>query len=249
MITGKLLAVLAVVIVMCVALSGLVGWGVANATLSAARGKSVTGASGATGEDGSNGKDGATGATGPRGATGATGENGSSTGTQGQAGAAGAAGLTGAIGARGLTGLQGAPGPAGANGKDGKDGASAPSFATTSASGVGQGILVQTMGVPIGVLPAQIPAGPALVGFTVVLTDFNFDFSTCSLVDTGTGIAVASAATLLLNPGTATTVSTTQVVTLDGATTLQLQCSGLSPGLPVTYSGLSVYAISFAPQG
>jgi hypothetical protein len=112
------------------------------------------------------------------------------------------------------------------------------------------------MGSPIGLLPNQIPAGPALVGFTVTLTDVVFDLATCSLVDTGTGAIVASAAPTELSPEptafspqTPSTIATTQVVTLAPATTLQLQCSGFSTPLPVSYTDLSVYAISFAPQG
>jgi hypothetical protein len=238
MITGKLLGLLAAVIVICIAASGLVGWGVASATLASSHPKTAAGPSASPGVAGANGSNGKAGANGKDGSAGAD-------GTDGAAGSTGATGATGPAGAAGAQGSQGGQGVQGAKGDTGASGASAPSFAVTSASGTSTLTLPwQSFGDPIGV-PVQIPAGPALVGFTVTITDPLFDFPTCSLVDAISGVVVASAAPVTLSP-TPTTVSTTQVVTLASPTTLQLKCGPAFSPLLDTYTGLSVYAISFA---
>ena len=241
MITGKLLGLLAAVIVICIAASGLVGWGVASATLASSHPKTAAGTAGASGAIGSTGSTGTDGTNGKDGSAGTEGADGA-TGSKGAPGATGAPGQAGAAGPQGLPGVKGDTGD---QGTTGTSGASAPSFAVTSASGIATLMLPwQNFGDPIG-LPVQIPAGPALVGFTVTITDPFLDFSTCSLVDASTNAVIASAAPVTLSP-TPTTVSTTQVVTLAGPTTLQLQCGLVINPIPDTYTGLSVYAISFA---
>jgi hypothetical protein len=247
MITGKLLGLLAAVIVICIAASGLVGWGVASATLASSHPKTAAGASASPGVAGANGSNGKAGANGKDGSDGTDGANGAagSKGATGATGATGPAGAVGAQGSQGSQGVQGTQGLQGEKGDTGASGASAPSFAVTSASGMAIPIFPQqNFGNPIGV-PVQIPAGPALVGFTVTITDPFVDFSTCSLVDATTLVVIASAAPVLLS-STPTTVSTTQVVTLAAPTTLQLQCGPTVLPNPDTYTGLSVYAISFA---
>ncbi|HMH59420.1 MAG TPA: hypothetical protein VK537_09580 [Galbitalea sp.] len=244
MITGKLLGLLAAVIVICIAASGLVGWSVASATLASADSTTTAGAPGSRGDAGATGSNGTAGANGNDGSAGADGTDGAA-GTKGATGAPGPQGSEGAAGAAGAQGLPGVKGDTGDQGTTGASGASAPSFAVTSASGIAVPIFPQqNFGNPIGV-PVQIPAGPALVGFTVTITDPFFDFSTCSLVDATTNAVIASAAPITLSPSP-TTVSTTQVVTLAGPTTLQLQCGLIINPIPDTYTGLSVYAISFA---
>ena len=254
MITGKLLGLLAGVIVVCIAVSALVGWGVASATLAASHSKTVagaTGANGSNGKDGSSGKDGANGVDGQAGPAGNDGTNGATgaKGATGATGAKGADGATGTSGAAGAPGTPGTPGPVGQQGDvgpAGPSGASAPSFALTSASGTGMMLgIAQAYGAPIGLPDAEIPAGPALIGFTVTIADPGGDFATCSLIDFNTNQTIASAAPMLLSLSP-TTVSMTQVVTLAAPSMLRLECTPMFSLSATTYTGLSVYAISFA---
>ena len=273
MVTGKLLGLLSAVIVVCIVASGLVGWAVANATLAGSQARSVAGATGvhgSRGQPGANGKDGSTGANGTDGTDGtdgATGPKGDTgpTGAEGPAGAAGVDGAVGPVGATGATGAQGSPGatgdqgpagPTGATGDQGDQGiqgvagpsgASAPTFAIANATGNSSVHgTTQYFGSAIGQAPTQIPAGAALVGFTATITYFNYATATCSLVDATSGAVIASASPISLSPGVTVTVSTTEVVTLAAPTTLQLRCSPIPSVSASGYTGLSVYAISFA---
>jgi hypothetical protein len=246
MITGKLLGLLAAVIVICIAASGLVGWGVASATLASAQSTTTAGVSGSRGAAGATGSIGSAGANGNDGSAGADGPD-DANGAAGSKGATGATGAPGPAGAAGAQGLPGAKGDTGDQGTTGASGASAPSFATTSASGTGVLVYPQEdFGAPIGALPTQIPAGPSLVGFTIVITASQPDYSVCSLTDASSGAVVAATGPVQMQQGIPVTVSTTQVVTLGGPTTLQLQCSPTFSPFASTYAGLSVYAISFA---
>jgi hypothetical protein len=71
------------------------------------------------------------------------------------------------------------------------------------------------------------------------------DNVTCSLVDTSNQAIIASAALTRVTPS-GNTVATTQVVTLAADTTLQLECAGFTDPISNDYTGLSVYAVSFA---
>jgi hypothetical protein len=97
---------------------------------------------------------------------------------------------------------------------------------------------------------AAVPAGPALVGFSVdIRNNSNAPAPVvCSLVDNNQGTVFATAAQQALPFGsTFYTFATTQVVNLPTATSLTVQCTSYQPGLFFTYQDLSIYAISFAP--
>jgi hypothetical protein len=252
----KSFALILAAIVCVVAIGG--SWGVSALTSSHSAvvpSSTSTGSPGTTGTSGSNGEAGANGSAGSTGATGAKGANGSAgttgaTGTTGASGATGspgtpgAGGTTGAIGPQGPTGLTG---PQGIQGPVGASGASAPTFSAISASGLSSpgpvfAFFTQT---------AAVPAGPALVGFSVGLSSpFGLGFPvTCSLVDTSNPSTVF-ATTASLTPGLPPAFSTyaaTQVVDLAAPTVLSVQCV-MTPSFPppLQYQSLSVYAISFA---
>jgi Collagen triple helix repeat (20 copies) len=202
------------------------------------------GKNGTDGKDGSNGTAGLNGYGGQPGARGVAGTQGASgaDGTQGATGATGATGVPGAIGATGAIGAPGAVGPTGASG------ASAPTFSAISPAGI---VLLDGVGSTFSTQTAAVPAGPALVGFSVGLQIFGPDFpATCSLVDANdpTIVFATTASSDLGIPPDYSTYAATQVVNLTAPTALMVQCT-MTPftGDPAQYQSLSVYAISFAP--
>jgi hypothetical protein len=219
-------------------------WGIAalasshNASVPTSTATAVAGHAGSNGKNGNDGKDGAAGIPGSNGTNGTAG----SVGARGPAGAQGTAGADGTAGAQGLTGPQGPAGPSGA---------SAPTFSATSAAGE----TVQILGNEY-TFPAQtalVPAGPALVGFSVGLQNTFFTPLpiSCSLVDANdTGTVFATTASIALgNPPAFSTFATTQVVNLTAPTSLAVECTSNPPSFVpfFDYEDLSVYAISFAP--
>jgi hypothetical protein len=181
---------------------------------------------------------------------GTNGKNGSdgTNGTSGQAGFNGTDGTAGATGEHGPTGPQGATGP---QGPAGPSGASAPTFSAISASGT-------TMPAPglaftFSTQTTAVPAGPALVGFSVGLQDiFGSPYPvSCSLVDPDaptTVFATTAAKTISFLPSFST-FAATQVVNLTATTTLAVRCTSKLPNYSpfYNYQDLSIYAISFAP--
>jgi hypothetical protein len=231
MAAGKLFTIIATSIALTVGLSTLSAWGVASMVVTTAT-SSVAGVHGSAGTTGANGKNGATGTPGANGATGLT-------------GLVGASGATGLLGRQGIAGAMGPAGPAGTSG------ASAPSFSFVSPGGVASE--PGGLGTPfsIGSLVAKVPAGTALVGFSVALTadaPFTSTGFYCQLVDDVGGV-LATSATLNVGSSSTTPVvfATTQVVNLPAATSLSLKClipEGYAFG--VEYSAASIFAISFA---
>jgi Collagen triple helix repeat (20 copies) len=266
MLTKRFVLVVAVLVVV---LSVGGSWGVAalasshtaSAPISSASGS--PGTAGTNGEDGTDGKNGATGkagsngtagARGTQGATGAAGTTGpagvrgatGSNGTAGTTGPAGSNGTPGATGTAGATGPVGATGPAGPQGPAGTSGASAPTFSAISASGV----VVPAAGsaFTFSSQTAAVPAGPALVGFSVTLVSVFPSTVICSLVDANNPATVfATTAGQLLTPATPSTFATTQAVNLTASTNLTIQCTSDAPAPLFNYQDLSIYAISFAP--
>jgi hypothetical protein len=248
-------------------------WGVAtlassrtaSAPTSAATGvPGIAGTNGNNGNDGKAGTDGAAGALGLVGAQGPAGTNGAAgalglVGAQGPAGTNGAAGALGPVGAQGHAGTNGAAGALGLVGAQGPagpmgpSGASAPTFFATSVQGE-----IDTIG--YFYLPAQtaaVPAGPALVGFSVALQyapiglPGGYPPVTCSLVDANIPTTVlATSSSLAPLDGRAgpdyTNFTASQVVNLTAPTVLAVQCISFGSG-PIKYQSPSVYAISFAP--
>jgi hypothetical protein len=233
-----------VVAVLVVLLSVGGSWGVAALASSHTASEPTPSASGGPGTTGTNGKDGTDG---KNGATGAAGSNGTS-GSNGTEGAAGAAGARGAAGTTGSTGPAGATGPAGPQGPAGPSGASAPTFSATSVFGTV--LPAGGLGFTFPTQTAAVPVGPALVGFSVDLSNDSPAPSTvtCSLVDANNpGTVFASTAGQLLSPLTSSTFATTQVVDLTVSTNLAIWCTSDAPGQFFSYQDLSIYAISFAP--
>jgi hypothetical protein len=223
------LVVLAVcTVVVAVVLSAGAAWGVTSLASTRTPIAGTAGTSGASGKTGTAGK---TGAAGANGTIGVAGENGSD----------GAAGARGPAGAQGSAGGQGPVGPTGASG------ASAPTFSAISASGL---TFPNGVAFTYPTQTAAVPAGPALVGFSVGLQTIGPNFPvTCSLVDANDPTTVFATTASLL-PGNAPAYSTyaaTQVVNLTVPTVLTVQCI-MSPPFPqpMQYQSLSVYAISFA---
>jgi len=156
---------------------------------------------------------------------------------------------TAATGATGPQGAQGSPGAAGQAGATGPSGASAPTFSATSASGIvfSTGPFTDTFSTQT----VAVPAGPALVGFSVALsTDFPEPTSyTCSLIDAGNPATVLATTASIVISGAAgySTFATTQVVSLAQATPLTVECTSAQPFFfELRYESLSIYAISFA---
>jgi hypothetical protein len=231
---GFVLVVAAIAIVLSVGAS----WGVAtlaSSHRSLAPSSTATGVPGVAGTSGKNGTDGKSGAAGPAGAN----------GSDGAPGARSTAGEQGAVGATGAVGPQGPVGATGASG------ASAPTFSAISANGD------TFRGGPndaftFSTHTAPVPAGPALVGFSVGLQNpVGPPYPvTCSLVDSNSP-ATVFATTASLTPGNVpafTTYAATQVVNLPISTSLTVECTQTPAGFPILrYQSLSVYAISFAP--
>jgi hypothetical protein len=213
-------------------------WGVVALSADHSSTEPTSAVTGAPGLDGSAGKNGTDGKDGSNGAAGLNGSGGAA----GARGVAGAQGASGAIGAGGADGAQGAVGPTGASG------ASAPTFSATSPAGL---VLLDGVGSTFSTQTAAVPAGPALVGFSVGLQIFGPDFpATCSLVDANdpTIVFATTASSDLGIPPDYSTYAATQVVNLTAPTALTVQCT-MTPfdGDPAQYQSLSVYAISFAP--
>jgi hypothetical protein len=98
-------------------------------------------------------------------------------------------------------------------------------------------------------MPSVIPAGPALIGFSMSLSTSSplLPVTTCGLYDSATTTLLASASPVTLQSGVSATIALTQVVTLAANTTLALECSTSSAPIDLTtYSGLSIYGLSFA---
>lgn len=208
---------------------GLVGWGLSSATLAHASASATAGATGAPGTSGTSG------ATGAKGDTGATGP----AGAKGDTGATGPAGATGATGPRGPQGIQGVPGPAGPTGPAGSN-ASIPTYSYLSASGL---FVADTLPLFGPTMSSTVPAGPALIGFSMSLTGIMGQ-TTCGLYSAGTRSLIAAASPVAVSP-TSVLVSMTQVVTLSSPTNLELVCT--NPFIdPESYTNLSIYALSFA---
>ena len=240
----KLIAIIAASIVLTVGLSTLSAWGVASLVVATAATSSVSGIHGAAGTNGANGKDGATGTPGANGGTGSDG----SVGANGAPGPTGGIGGSGASGLPGAQGIAGAMGPVGPAGPTGASGASAPSFSFVSSGGAA--ISPPNLPFPVGSLVAQVPAGTALVGFSVALVlDMPFPPGPyyCQLVDDVGGVLATSATLTVGGPPTPIVFATTQVVNLPAATHLSLQCVATQGFLPlVFYSAVSIFAVSFA---
>ncbi len=238
MAVGKLFTIIAASVVLTVGLSTLSAWGVASMVVGTAATSSVSGVHGSAGTNGANGKDGATGTPGANGTTGPTGE----VGAPGAKGTPAAQGIAGAIGPVGPAGAGGPAGPTGASG------ASAPSFSFVSSGGTA--FSPPGLPFPVGSLVTQVPAGTALVGFSVALA-VNAPIPPtpyyCQLVDDLGGVLATSATLNIGGSSNQVVFATTQVVSLPTATHLTLQCvnpPGFSP--PVDYTAVSIYAISFA---
>ncbi|MDQ1545317.1 MAG: hypothetical protein QOH69_221 [Actinomycetota bacterium] len=196
-----------------------------------------------SGTPGHAGSDRAAGADGKNGAAGVNGSGGA-TGASGHAGSQGTAGAQGTAGTQGPAGTQGTPG------STGPSGASAPTFSAISANGIATSFPFFAP-FAFATQTAVVPAGPALVGFSVDLQDQFVPFPvTCSLVDAGdpTNVFATTASQDVAGPPSYTTFATTQVVNLLAPTSLTVQCVD-SPYDPrqMVYQSLSVYAISFAP--
>jgi len=180
------------------------------------------------------------------GLVGASGKNGHD-GKDGVDGTAGANGYSGSNGARGPAGPQGPAGAQGPAGPTGASGASAPTFSAISAVG---NAFFSYLPFTFPTQTAAVPAGPALVGFSIGLQASGPPFPvTCSLVNANDPTTVF-ASTASLAPGQAPAYSTyaaTQVVNLTVPTVLAVQCSTGGLAFPMQYQSLSVYAISFAP--
>ena len=256
----RLYASLALAIVVCVILSSGAAWGISSVVLAGHSSHSATGPSGkngADGGDGSTGKDGspgAAGATGATGATGAKGATGPANGPKGDTGASGVNGTNGINGTGGTNGTNGAPGPQGdkgiqgdpgAQGIPGAAGASAPTFSATPADGT---FLVQpSTSSPIATLFGPIPAGPALIGFSMQLTtQFIGVTVSCELTDITTGNVLILGTPTVLSPGSNSLFAGTQVTSLAVASSLQVLCTSPNVFEFVDYSAVSIYAISFA---
>ena len=175
-------------------------------------------------------------------------------GNDGKAGTNGAPGARGAVGARGPAGTDGAPGAQGAvgaqglAGTDGAPGASAPTFSALSASGVA---FTRPGTYTFPDQTTQVPAGKALVGFSVSLDgrSQNSLYGTqCLLVNDRTDRVYGR----VYIPSSANnqnyTFAATEFVNLLSPAILAIKCSipYLEPGDQINYSSLSVFAISFA---
>jgi hypothetical protein len=91
-------------------------------------------------------------------------------------------------------------------------------------------------------MSSSVPAGPALIGFSMSLTT-SIGQPTCGLYSLETGALIASASPDTVS-GTAT-VALTQVVTLTAPTTLELESVDSLVDVKL-YTDLSIYALSFA---
>jgi hypothetical protein len=262
--TSRLYVSLVIAIVVCVLLSAGAAWGVSSLVLAGDKAHAAAGAAGVNGKDGTNGKngadgkDGATGATGATGAIGATGAKGApgpangpkgdtgaagTNGTDGTNGTNGTNGINGVDGAQGPPGVQGEKGDKGDKGDTGAPGASAPTYSVTPADGQFLPIGVT----PVATLVGPVPAGPALVGFSLqLLSPFGTVSVSCELVNSTTGDVIIPASTQVLAPGTNTLFAGTQVASLPVDSALTAQCDSAGIALPTNYSNVSVYAISFA---
>jgi hypothetical protein len=100
--------------------------------------------------------------------------------------------------------------------------------------------------VQVGGAITDIPAGPALVGYSITVQPQLFtEATTCSLRADAFTTYLTSAPTVVTG-ATTTTIAMSGVVQLPAESDLQLECttiffSGWS------YSSQSIYAISFAP--
>jgi len=242
MVARSSIVLAAATVVVAVVLSSGASWVVASLASSSTKPASETADTGSTSGTA------ATGATGPQGAQGSPGAAGQA-GATGPSGALGLTGSTGSTGAAGPQGTQGSPGAAGQAGATGPSGASAPTFSATSASGIvfSTGPFTDTFSTQT----VAVPAGPALVGFSVALsTDFPEPTSyTCSLIDAGNPATVLATTASIVISGAAgySTFATTQVVSLAQATPLTVECTSAQPFFfELRYESLSIYAISFA---
>ncbi|HEX4445048.1 MAG TPA: hypothetical protein VHZ81_15875 [Galbitalea sp.] len=195
---------------------------------------------GATGKQGSAGKDGDNGSDGTNGAAGSNGDNGA-------AGATGKAGTSGKNGANGINGTNGTNGLAGPPGADGASGTSAPTFSAIIPAGLSPADPGGEIDFPGSI--TAVPAGPALVGFSIELNATIGIQVSCSIVDAADS-SIVYGSTALINPGVGTSFATyevTQVVNLPAATSLGVVCNQMAV-FPVVYTfqNLSIYAISFA---
>jgi hypothetical protein len=253
--TSRLYVSLVIAIVVCVLLSAGAAWGVSSLVLAGHTTHTVVGAAGANGKDGADGKngaagkDGATGATGATGAAGAKGAPGPANGPKGDTGAAGTDGTNGVNGTNGVDGQPGPPGlkgDQGDKGDKGDTGASAPTFSATPSNGIS--FLSNDTPQTLANLPDRIPAGAALVGFSLQITpDFFASNVTCELVNSSTSAVIDPGSPQTVSPGTPTLFSNTLVTTLPIASSLRVDCLSdaiLDQGFE--YTNVSIYAISFA---
>jgi hypothetical protein len=232
-----------------------VSWVVASLESSSTKAASAKGDTGSTSRTAATGADGKVGSKGSTGSTGATGTQGppGTAGLRGATGPTGAPGLSGGPGSTGATGPEGGPGSPGAAGQagaTGPSGASAPTFSATSASGSAGSIGPYIYS--FATQTVAVPAGPALIGFSVGLSSdfYKSELYTCSLIDAGNPSTVLATTASLLVPTAPdySTFATTQMVSLAQATPLTVECSSTQPlsNAFLYYESLSIYAISFA---
>ena len=94
------------------------------------------------------------------------------------------------------------------------------------------------------IVTTTVPAGPALVGFSMSVTG-PFGDTTCGLFSLETTAPIAVAPPVAVS-STAVLIAVTQVVTLTAPTTLELECSNSVIAQFASFTNLSIYALSFA---
>jgi hypothetical protein len=154
----------------------------------------------------------------------------------------------GSPGGRGTQGIAGNTGPTEHISSTGTSGLSALTFSATSATGLA---LYTGSSYHFSTQTSAVPAGPALVGFTVRLSLHKLPLSfTCSLIKQGNPEVIFATSASLLTPvyPSRKTFAAAQVVSLAEATPLMVECRtvGISGDFPLYYESLSIYAISFS---
>jgi len=216
------------------------------------------GSTGLTGPTGPTGNTGNTGLTGPTGPTGSAGADSTVAGPTGPTGNTGSTGLTGPTGPTGSTGSTGLTGPTGPTGSAGADSTVAGPTGPTGSAGPtvypGAGVAVSTgtawgtsktnpNGDLVGTTDTQTLSGKTITGtketvFTITdgasvdIDPANGGIQTWTLgasrTPTATNFAAGQSVTLMIDDGTARTITwTTIAVTwLDGASAPTLQTTG-----------------------
>jgi hypothetical protein len=118
-----------------------------------------------------------------------------------------------------------------------------PRYVFSSPAGVAQGT---ALGYALGRINTPIPAGPAIVGFSVTITLQVASTLRCYLYDDESSTELAASGFQLASAFEPTTFSATKTVTLPSDGTIALRCEPGAGAFTALYADQSIVVLSFA---